>query len=218
MGNRHEHMSPHGCYPCRGDDEWVTIAVRDDADWHAFCQVLDQPSLAEDPRFAEARTRYHHQEELDAVISGWTSSRDQYQVMEALQNRGVPAGPVLNARALLADPHFRNRGFLEEVDHPPETGLGRREYIGRGWKMSQGEIPPKGPAPMLGEGNDYVWRRVLGLPPEEIDLLKREGAIGYHPTGGQPPSTVSLERQLDLGWIVGYDPLPRESPGMGDGR
>lgn len=218
MGNRHEHMSPHGCYPCRGDDEWVTIAVRDNADWHAFCQVLEQPSLAEDPRFAEAQTRYFHQEELDAVIAVWTSSRDQYQVMEALQNRGVPAGPVLNARALLTDPHFRNRGFLEEVDHPPETGLGRREYIGRGWKMSQGEIPPKGPAPMLGEGNDYVLRRVLGLLPEEIDLLKREGAIGYHPTGGQPPSTVSLERQLDLGWIVGYDPLPRESPDKGDGR
>ena len=71
---------------------------------------------------------------------------------------------------------------------------------------------------MLGEGNDYVLRRVLGLPLEEIDMLKREGAIGDHPTGGQAPSTVSLERQVDLGWIVGYAPLRREPPDTGESR
>ena len=71
---------------------------------------------------------------------------------------------------------------------------------------------------MLGEGNDYVLSRVLGLLTEEIDLLKREGVIGDHPTGGQAPSTVSLDRQLDLGWIVGYDPPHRESPDTGDSR
>ncbi|MCS5657798.1 MAG: CoA transferase, partial [Dehalococcoidia bacterium] len=38
MGNRHQTLSPHGCYPCSGADEWVTIAVRDDWDWRSFCE------------------------------------------------------------------------------------------------------------------------------------------------------------------------------------
>ncbi|MCI0858197.1 MAG: CoA transferase, partial [Chloroflexi bacterium] len=97
IGNRHGAMAPHGCYPCRGNDEWVTIAVRDDADWVSFCQALGQPSLAADPRFATAQTRLGHQEELDAIIAAWTGEQGQYQVMENLQARGVPAGPVLNA-------------------------------------------------------------------------------------------------------------------------
>ena len=40
MGNRHPAMAPHGCYPCAGEDQWVTIAVRDDADWRAFCGAI----------------------------------------------------------------------------------------------------------------------------------------------------------------------------------
>jgi formyl-CoA transferase/CoA:oxalate CoA-transferase len=190
----------------------VSIAVRDDADWRSFCRALGRPSLAGDPRFAEPQARYQHRDELDAIVTHWTSTLGQYQVMEALQAVGVPAGPVLNAQGLLADPHFRARGFFEEVDHPPETGLGRREYVGRGWKLSETEVRMRGPAPMLGEANDYVLRQMLGLAQGEIARLRQAGAIGEDPVGGQTPSTVPLERQVELGWTVGHDPFFREAP------
>ena len=204
-GNRHGAMSPHGCYPCRGNDEWVTIAVRDDADWVSFCQALGQPSLASDPRFATAQTRLGHQEELDAIIAAWTGDQGQYQVMETLQTRGVPAGPVLNARGLLSDPQFRARGFFEPVDHPPETGLGRREYIGRGWKLSNAKVAIQKAAPMLGEANDYVLGQVLGLETQAIRRLEQDGVIGRTPSGAASPSVVPLDRQVELGWIVEHD-------------
>ena len=207
MGNRHEYMCPHGCYPCRGEDQWVTVAVRDDADWRALCQAMEHPGLADDVRFAEQPNRYQNQDELDEIVAAWTSRRDQYQVMETLQGVGVPAGPVLNARGLFSDPHYRARGFFEATDHPPETGLGRREYIGRGWKLSEGTAHIQGPAPILGEANDYVLSRVLALSAKEIGQLKEEGAIGDTIMGGQTPTTVPLERQAELGWIAGYDDL-----------
>ena len=210
MGNRHEYMAPHGCYPCRGEDEWVTIAVRDDTDWQSLCHALDSPSLATDIRFDRAENRLQHREELDRIISHWTSTRGQYEAMEALQALGVPAGPVLSARGLLSDPHFRARGLFEAVDHPPETGLGRREYLGRGWKLSNGEVAVRGPAPLLGEANEYVLHEVLGLAQEEINQLREEGAVGEEPVGGGTPASVSLERQVELGWTVGYDPNYRE--------
>ena len=207
MGNRDHTMSPHGCYPCLGQDEWVTIAVRDDRDWEAFCQALGQPSLAGDSRFAHPTARHGHQDELDEIISRWTSTQSQYQVMEALQSAGIPAGPVLNAKALLADPQYRARGFFQPADHADETGLGRKEYVGRGWSLSESPINPIRPAPMLGEANDYVLSRMLCLNDEEIQRLKDAGTVGDTLADAQTPSIVPLERQVELGWISGYDEL-----------
>ena len=51
-GNSHPRMSPHGCYRCLGDDAWVAIAVRSDDEWRRFCDVIGQPNLATDARFA----------------------------------------------------------------------------------------------------------------------------------------------------------------------
>ena len=205
MGNRDHTMSPHGCYPCLGQDEWVTIAVRDDRDWEACCQALGQPSLAGDSRFAHPTDRHGHQDELDEIISRWTSTQSQYQIMEALQSAGVPAGPVLNAKALLADPQYRARGFFQPADHADETGLGRKEYVGRGWSLSESPINPIRPAPMLGEANDYVLSRMLCLNDEEIQRLKDAGTVGDTLADARAPSIVPLERQVELGWISGYD-------------
>ena len=207
MGNRDHTMSPHGCYPCLGQDEWVTIAVRDDRDWEACCQALGQPSLAGDSRFAHPTDRHGHQDELDEIISRWTSTQSQYQIMEALQSAGVPAGPVLNAKALLADPQYRARGFFQPADHADETGLGRKEYVGRGWSLSESLINPIRPAPMLGEANDYVLSRMLCLNDEEIQRLKDAGTVGDTLADARAPSIVPLERQVELGWISGYDEL-----------
>lgn len=205
LGNRHEYMSPHGCYPCKGQDEWVTLAVRDDADWSAFCRVLGQSSLVADPRFADPLVRYQHQDELDAIIRQWTSTKSHYQVMEEFQAQGVPAGPVLNARQLLGDPHLRARRLFEAVEHPSESGLGRREYLGRGWKLSGNDLRIRKPAPRLGEDNHYVLGQILGLSTREIDQLRQEGVIGETLEGASVPSSVPLARQVELGWIVEWE-------------
>ena len=209
MGNRHPVMAPHGCYPCKGTDEWVTLAVRDDGDWLALCRVLEEdgsPEVAQDERFASPMSRIENQDDLDRIMGEWTSTQTQYQVMEKLQAAGIPAGPVLNARGLLSDPHFRARGFFEAVDHPSATGLGRREYIGRGWKLSRDNLAIGGPAPLLGEHNAYVLHDILGLSEYEIESLQKEDLIGNVPAGGNPPPTVPLQRQVNLGWTVEFDP------------
>ena len=206
IGNRHTAMAPHGCYPCLGEDQWVTIAVRDNADWLAFCHAIGAPGLAADPRLATASQRLMEQDELDSIVSGWTRERTSYQVMETLQGAGVPAGPVLTAGQALADPHFRHRGFFEKVTHPAETGLGEKEYIGRGWKFSASQAGITGPAPLLGEANGYALREILGLTPERVDALADQSIIGVEPIGGGPSAQVPLETQVELGWVAAYDP------------
>ena len=92
------------------------------------------------------------------------------------------------------------------VEHPPETGLGQREYVSRGWRLSDNDIRIRGPAPRLGEANDYVLMEVMGMDRAEVDQLARDGIIGEAPEGGAPPPSVPLERQVELGWIVEQDP------------
>ncbi len=205
LGNRHESMSPHGCYPCQGNDQWAVIAVRDDADWRAFGDAIGTPGLASDPRFADPVTRHGNQDELDEIISGWTSSRTKYEVMTILQNAGVPAGPVLDGRDMLGDPHFRDRGYFEAVDHHPKTGLGRREYLTRGWRMSGSDVRIRKPAPMLGEDNRHILSDLLGLTASRIADLEAAEAIGQTLAGARIPASVPLDRQVELGWTVDYD-------------
>ena len=205
MGNRHAAMSPHGCYPCLGEDQWVTIAVRDDADWLAFCGTIGAAELAGDARYSTVRGRLEAQDKLDAIVSEWTRQRTSYQVMETLQNAGIPAGPVLTAGQALSDPHFRRRGFFEKATHPAETGLGTKEYIGRGWKFSESKAGIGGPAPILGEANGYALREILGLPAEQLNALAEQDIIGTEPIGGRPPSQVPMETQVELGWVAAFD-------------
>ena len=206
IGNRHPSMAPHGCYPCLGEDQWVTIAVRDDIDWLAFCHAIGSPELAANPDFATVRQRLARQGDLDVVVSDWTRFHTSYEVMETLQSAGVPSGPVLTAGQALADSHFRHRGFFEKVSHPAQTELGDREYIGRGWKFSASPAGIAGPAPLLGEGNGYALREILGLPPERVQALASQDIIGTEPIGGRAPSQVPLETQVELGWVAAYTP------------
>ena len=68
MGNQDTAMSPHGCYPCRGDDRWLTMAVATDDEWQAVCRVLGQEGWAANPRFEDSLSRWKNRDELDALI------------------------------------------------------------------------------------------------------------------------------------------------------
>jgi len=74
-GNRDSSMAPHGCYPCRGDDQWLTIACEDDAQFAALCLAMGRPELASDARFADVVSRYRNQDALDGEIARWTRER-----------------------------------------------------------------------------------------------------------------------------------------------
>src|SRR5207253_4632691 len=113
FGNRSQERpaAPHGVYPCRGNDRWCAITVFDDAQWQALVAVLGHPSWTADVRFASRESRCRHSEPLDASLSQWTRTRDAHEVMEMLQNAGVPAGIVADAIDLCdRNPQLASRG------------------------------------------------------------------------------------------------------------
>jgi benzylsuccinate CoA-transferase BbsF subunit len=167
-------MAPHGCYRCRGDDRWISIAVANDQEWRALCNVMGEPELAQDARFSNARTRWSHQDQLDQVISDWTGNQDYYEVMHKLQEVGVAATPSLSSKALFDDPHVAARKTFTQVEHP---AMGKDWVITPPWKLSETPASIRRHAPLLGEHNHEIFERRLGMSQEEIARLEEEQVI-----------------------------------------
>ena len=181
-GNRNPAMAPCGCYPCSGDDQWVTIAVRDEREWLAFCRVAELADLIRDKRFSTLEARIENQDELDALIAEWTSARSKYDVTTMLQDQGIPAGPVLDCCGdTYDDPHLQQRGYFQEVTHPE---AGTYPLSGPIWKLSGDDEVVQHPAPCLGEHNPYVLRELLGLSDTTVRGLEDDEVIGTAPLEG----------------------------------
>jgi len=173
-GNRHPMMVPHGNYPCKGNDKWVSIAVKTEREWLGFCKAIGNLSWTRDPRFIDKYKRLQNAADLDEYVAQWTSKHTDYEAANILQKNGVAAAPLLTTESMFTDPHFNKRGTFVDVDHPV---VGGESIYGLPWKLSG--CPPKPPrhAPLLGEHNNYVFGEILGLSEEEIAQLTDEEII-----------------------------------------
>lgn len=187
--NRAPGLAPHGVYPCRGEDYWVSIAVQNDDEFATLCRAIGRPELAQDPRFADAASRYRNQDDLDPIIAEWTKDKDQHEVMHLLQGQGIAAGAVLKQAEMFENPHLKARGYFEAVTHPmtgpiiEEDGVikhtpGTHLYPGPVAKLSQTPLSIRTPAPTLGQHNEYVYKQILGLSEAEYQELLDEQIIG----------------------------------------
>ena len=173
IGNRADDMAPHSCFPCKGEDRWVAIAITSDEEWKAFCNAIGNPQWTEDKRFTDELRRFKNQDELERLIGEWTRNRTPNEVMEILQKAGVPAGPSLSIKELVEDPHLNERGFFVAPEHP-ETG--KRKLEGMPWKSNVSQ-PVFKHAPLLGQDNYYVFCELLDMSDEEFARLVGEGII-----------------------------------------
>ena len=175
VGNRDSVMVPHNCYRCRGEDDWVVITVTCEEEWRGLCHAMGDPEWGSDERFSSHLSRYQHQTDLDSLIEGWTCLRDKREVMELLQQSGVPAAAVLDDGDLYSDPHLLARNTFEEIVHPL---AGTHRYPGYMWKFSKMQEPVRLPPNCYGEHNHHVYGSILGMSDREIRELERDGVIG----------------------------------------
>ena len=117
MGNGHDWMAPHNAYPCSGEDEWVAITVRDDAEWDGLRAAMDDPAWASDGAYADQMARWEHRAALDEQLVGWTQAHTKHDVFERCRAPRVPAAPVQKMLEVIHDPHLEARGFYEPVQN-----------------------------------------------------------------------------------------------------
>ena len=173
-GTHHPLMAPHGNYPCRGEDRWVSIAVRTQGEWEAFCGAIGEPTWTSDPGLADAYSRSQHCEELDRHVAEWTTERTPEEVADILQGVGVAAVPVMNIEDQFVNPHFRERGVYVEAEHPR---IGTEWLPGIPWELSDTPGRVARHAPLLGEHNSYVFQELLGYAEEDCRAFEEGGVL-----------------------------------------
>ena len=174
QGNRDPWMSPHGCFRCVGEDEWVSIACGSDEEWQALCHAIGQPQLATDARFRTARDRKANEDELEQLLTAWTEQHEKWEITRLLQAADVAAFPSMNSKDLTEDPHLAERGFFARLPHPE---VGMRIHTGIPWLLANAPNGVRAAAPLLGQDTDQVMRDVLGYSEQEIVRLREEKVL-----------------------------------------
>ena len=172
IGNRHPEMAPHGVYRCAGDDAWVAIACRDDADWRALCGIV--PGLNPTASLTE---RQRDQDRIDASIGVWTASQTKDGATDALQQAGVPAGPVNITPDMTADLQIRERGFFVPLEAGPTP------IPGNPIKMPGIGSDDWTACPRLGADNRAVLRDWLGYDDGRVEGLMKKRVLADKPPG-----------------------------------
>jgi crotonobetainyl-CoA:carnitine CoA-transferase CaiB-like acyl-CoA transferase len=174
-GNADPDAVPHGVYATAGDDRWLAIAVRSDAELAALGAAIGRPTLAADPRFATPAARREHAAALDAVVATWTSTQDAQTAEAILQTAGVPAAVVATSADLGADPQLAHREHVQQVTHPT---YGTTPIEGSRFRLSRTPAVKHEAAPTLGRDNDEVLRGILGYDEARITEVVIAGALG----------------------------------------
>jgi formyl-CoA transferase len=166
-------VAPSNVYPTR-DDQMVLIAANQDTVFRRLAEAMGRPELAVDPRYATHAARGSTQAELDALIGRWSITLDAAELLELLENSGVPAGRIYRAPEMMADPHFAARQSIIRLQHPQFGPLAMQNVVPR-LSDTPGAVHHVGPE--LGEHTDEVLGSLLGMDEARRSALRKAGII-----------------------------------------
>jgi crotonobetainyl-CoA:carnitine CoA-transferase CaiB-like acyl-CoA transferase len=176
-GVRSDRFAPQGAYRAAGDDLWVVLSVRNDAEWASLCDAL---KLATDNtmRAYDYEMRRGNHDAIDDQINGWLSSQDPQTAMETLQRHGIPAGRVLDTTTVLEDPQLNDHGFWSEIPHPRMHPYRQQGPL---WPLATARPAPRRHSPLFGEHNTEILHGELGLSDQELEELTTALVIASAP-------------------------------------
>ena len=172
-GNDHPVSIPTGVFPTA--DGHVNIAASGQPIYERFCRALGAPELIGRPEYADGAARSANRAALNAEIAAVTRTRASAEWIAALNEAGVPCGPIYRVDEMAADPQVRHLGIARPAAHP---ALGRIEVVGQPVQLERTPQPPemRSAAPEPGEHTGEVLAG-LGYGAERIAALRERGAI-----------------------------------------
>jgi formyl-CoA transferase len=167
-GGRMDGIAPSNSYPC-ADGTSVIVAGNGDGIFRRLMTVIGRPDLGEDPALASNAGRWAQRDRLDDAIGSWTARLPRPAVLTALDEAGVPAGPVYTAADIVEDEQYRARNMIQYL--PVDTGDGQPREIGfPGVVPVIGDVslPVRSLGPDLGEHTAEVLSGLLGMDEGQI--------------------------------------------------
>jgi len=173
-GNRHPYTAPYDCFQAR--DGFLVIGVGNSQLFRALVTAMGRGELGRDPRFKSPAARLERHDEVNLLVADWVRQRTVDEVMRALGPGGanVPCAPVMSVAGLLTDPQLQAREMFVELDDPD---LGKVPVTGSPFKLSKAAPQVNFLGPDLGQHNEEVYCKGLGLTDAELAELKADGVV-----------------------------------------
>ncbi|WP_353149502.1 CaiB/BaiF CoA-transferase family protein [Pollutimonas bauzanensis] len=165
-GNAHQNLVPYQVFAAA--DGHLIVAVGNDSQFKAYCQVIDRPALSDDIRFRTNSNRVINREILIPILTDAMKTRDRDYWLAALERAGVPAGPINTIDQVYQNPQVKARGMLQTLPH---ASAGQAPVGASPLRFSDSPVNYRHAAPLLGEHTEQVLRERLGLSDEEIQEL-----------------------------------------------
>ncbi len=156
-----------------GANDYIYVIIQPQG-WAEYMRLCGREELIDDPEWATPGARLPKLDQCFALIEEWTMTEDKFEVMEILNERNVPCGPILSMKELADEPSLRATGTVVEVDHPTR---GKYLTVGQPIKLSDSPAEVKR-SPLLGEHTKEILGEVLGLSEDEIEATWASGALG----------------------------------------
>ena len=173
LGRRHPTITPFEAF--ESADGYVVIAMGNNVLWKKFCKYVNRPELIGDERFFHTNAaRTEHHEELFPILAQIMRQRSTDQWVAALEDIGVPCGPVNTVDKVASDPQVLAREMIVEVEHEKTGTIG---IPGVPIKLSKTPGRVDAPAPNLGEHSEEILSELLGMQTDEVHRLKQQGVV-----------------------------------------
>jgi crotonobetainyl-CoA:carnitine CoA-transferase CaiB-like acyl-CoA transferase len=173
-GSRLPTAAPSNAYPT-ADGKWILIAANSDPLFAKLAVLLGKPQLTKNPRFTGNPSRVRNVEELDRTIESWTIQLKAEEAERRLTETDIPCTLIYTAAECAADPQFRSRGMVREVEDPT---FGRAVlHPGIVPHVSDNPGAVRWPGPPVGAHTQEVLGEFLGLGDTEVDALRKENVL-----------------------------------------
>ena len=171
-GSQHQYLVPYGTFAAA--DGAIVIACLTPSFWGKICKSILRPELTDDPRYDSLEKRRDAREEINAIVTEFTSARTVAELVGIFTAHEVPHAPILKVLEALDTAQTRHREMVVEVEH---AALGTIPIVNRPFKFDE-EMPAPAAPPILGQHTDAILSDVLELSPERIAELRAKGVVG----------------------------------------
>jgi len=172
-GNRSPRTAPRNAYRT-ADDRWVALSAGTQQIADRILAAVERPELATDPRFSSPAARHENADEVDAIVAEWIGAHPLDEVLDAFQRHQAPIAPAYTTDQIVQDPQYLARETVVTVDDP-DLGPVRMQAVLPHFRQVPGKVWRTGPA--LGQDNDLVYGRWLGIETDRLAKLRETGVI-----------------------------------------